>query len=182
MRFDYVPFFCEENIYRLAASRLALEPEVASAASRATVIFISNQARQVLVSRQKAGRGPLHVVIWDYHVVYEEAGMLFDLDSTLDCPIRCDQWIEATFPAAVLKAYPELAPRFVIVPAQDFVGSFTTDRRHMRRSDGSYRSPPPGWPAPTAAGSAHNLDSFIEGRHESVSRVTDLETMRAAWR
>jgi hypothetical protein len=177
MSFAYAPFYCEENIYRLASARL----ETIDDATDPSVVFISNASRQVLLLEQRAGQGALGVVAWDYHVVYEEEGRLFDLDTRLPCPADRRAWLEATFPSAILSKRPELAPRFAVVPAREFVRAFSSDRRHMRTSDGTFRKPPPEWPAPYSAARGHNLDEFIDGSHAAVARLLDLATMRAMW-
>ena len=197
MRFDYAPFYCEENILRLAAARAGrISREVratteatsgacisgsGASAPPASVIFISNEAQKVLLLHQKAGNGPLGMVVWDYHVVYEEEGRLFDLDTTLACPVDRQTWLEATFPASVLLSRSELAPRFAIVPAAEFVGVFSSDRRHMLTREGTFLQPPPEWPSPYVPERGHNLDAFVAAAHESIGRVVDLESMLQAW-
>ena len=42
-----------------------------------------------------------------------------------------------------------------------FLQKFASDRRHMKKSDGSWMKPPPDYPCISTAEATHNLDEFI---------------------
>jgi len=150
-------------------------------------VFISNKKRVVPLWKQKAGRDEEKLVIWDYHVIAlyrpEEARTLvYDLDSELPFPTYFHKYVTETFRTdAILN--PEYHRIFRVVPASTFLAHFSSDRRHMRKSDGSWLKPPP--PYPCIQGekdkeeSAHNLEDFIsmepgEGRFGEVLSLTDF--------
>lgn len=77
----YAPYFCEENVYRLA--ELLVEggagvlrsdaggPGIAgpvAGRNRAYVVFVTNRNRQVAMARQRSDSG--RIVLWDYHVFF----------------------------------------------------------------------------------------------------------------
>jgi len=147
----YWPFFCEENAWRLlATTELVTEP--------AEAMLIANRGGRVACWRQRAAgpcpdEGPGEPIAWDYHVVVAERGrgVVWDPESCLGPVVPMRAWLEATFldPAAVRARF---HPRFRPVPRATWVERFTTDRRHMRRADGSWLRPPPPWPAPHGVG------------------------------
>ena len=82
--------YCEENVYRYLESS-------ASTKQKAFAVFISNEAKTVLLRQQRAAEnhsvvsGDLHyTVIWDYHVVAIELSgkewVVVDRDSRLGTP------------------------------------------------------------------------------------------------
>jgi hypothetical protein len=122
----YTPYFCEENVYRLAewfdTQRWNLEDMYA--------IFISNNSKAVLLHHQKAGDD---YVVWDYHVILIVCRpgniQVFDQDSKLSFPTS---WTE--FKSKVLQKInaPSCYQRlFKLVPAQEFLLKFASDRSHM---------------------------------------------------
>ena len=42
-----------------------------------------------------------------------------------------------------------------------FLHKFASDRRHMKKSDGTWMKPPPDYPCISTAEATHNLDEFI---------------------
>ena len=82
--------YCEENVYRYLASS-------AHDRNRAFAVFISNEAKTVVLRQQRAAEkhavieGDTHyTVIWDYHVVAVEFSgeewVVVDRDSQLGTP------------------------------------------------------------------------------------------------
>lgn len=82
--------YCEENVYRYLASS-------ANDRNRAFAVFISNEAKTVVLRQQRAAEkhavidGDTHyTVIWDYHVVAVEFSgeewVVVDRDSRLETP------------------------------------------------------------------------------------------------
>ena len=99
--------------------------------------------------RQRAGRDEEKLVIWDYHVILiykpDERCLVFDLDSDLPFPTYFHKYVTETFRTdAILN--PEYHRFFRVVPAPLFLQNFASDRRHMKKPDGSWMKPPPPYP------------------------------------
>jgi hypothetical protein len=143
---DYQPFYCEENVWRLLGrAELAGYP--------AWAVIVSSRVGRLLALRQKAGRRWDGLVCWDYHVfaVVEEPGgarLALDLDTDLSVPYPLARYVEESFPPM---AESPAQPCFRVIAGTDYSTLLATDRSHMRKPDGSYRMPPPPWPAPGGA-------------------------------
>jgi hypothetical protein len=168
----YTAFYCEENVFHLAA-----RPELAELERWA--VFISNPAQACPLWQQRAapeGRW----VLWDYHVVLvvRDAGLqVYDLDTRLDFPTGLEAYLAATFPF-VARLPADLAPRFRVVTAPELAATFASDRSHMRDGRGRFRKPPPAWPAIRAPGQPPtNLMRFIQMEVPFVGEVRDLESL-----
>ena len=136
----YHPYFCEENIWHLCATR-----------SQGWAVFVSNPFRQVLMLGQRLEpRG----LVWDYHVVYlAPDGNVLDFDAVhFSRPL--DDWLTACFPDVPS----DFRPRFKAVSAAEMAATFSSDRRHMRQN-GRWLQPPPPWPC---IGAGHDLDVFVQ--------------------
>jgi hypothetical protein len=161
-RFAYQPFYCEENAFLLVE---ALD------VPKRYALFVTNAARTVAIWRQRLAvsrRGP---VVWDYHVVAVtlEPPLVWDLDTTLPVPCPLDEYVACSFRSDGL-ASPELAPRFRLVPEDELLLGFASDRRHMRDELDRYREPPPPWPL---IGSGHTLDQFLDLEDPVAGEVID---------
>ena len=165
----YTSCYCEENVYRLVA---ALPPphERLSCA-----VFISNTARSCALWQQRSTASWNSPVFWDYHVIgvsgSPPAALVWDLDSTLPWPCPLATYISATFGPGTIQArdtgpidlrLTSHYPRFRVVAAVDFVNRFSSDRRHMRDSNGRWLAPPPSSPAlrGSLAASDHELPRY----------------------
>ena len=169
---DYVPFYCEENVWRLLQ-----RPELEQ--TRAWALLVSNAERRVLFMRQRSGRPVDGLVQWDYHVVAlieggAEGYLLFDLDSDLPFPCPLGAYLEASFPSDVQSVR---SPRFRVLGARDYVANLISDRSHMRRPDGSYLAPPPGWAHPGAGRSAKN--NLMEWANMGIKKPGSLMSLEA---
>lgn len=181
---SYAACYCEENVWKICHH---LKQNSAQELDKVWAVFISNKKRVVPLWKQKAGRDEEKLVIWDYHVIAlyrpEEARTLvYDLDSELPFPTYFHKYVTETFRTdAILN--PEYHRIFRVVPASTFLTHFSSDRRHMRKSDGSWLKPPP--PYPCIQGekdkeeNEHNLEDFIsmepgEGRFGEVLSLTDF--------
>jgi hypothetical protein len=146
--FDYIPFYCEENIWRLLS-----RPEFAG--RRAWAVAVFGRGPPVVLARQRLGRGAGGLVAWDYHVVALNAGpaaagaTVLDFDTGLGFESPAAGYLDATFPALGRGAENVL---FRLMPAAEYVLRFLSDRSHMRRADGSWVAPPPPWPHPAGCG------------------------------
>ena len=128
---EHQPFYCEENIWKLAQARN--HPD-------AQVIIISNTRKRVLVAHQKAVPEN-ELVLWDYHVIYREAEACYDLDSRLPYPCKLKDYLEESF----VPDHSDFLPSFRTVDAADYCKDFYSDRMHMQ-CDGKWLKPPPPWP------------------------------------
>jgi hypothetical protein len=139
----YWAFYCEENIWHLCA-----DPRVEADERR--VLIICNRARKVAMWGQRIARQPAFPIAWDYHVVLfarrrGQAWQAWDLDARGSCPQIAIDWLEHSFQGTGLLP-PEFEPRFRLVTAEDYRRHLRSDRRHMRRPDGTAMQPPPTWP------------------------------------
>jgi protein N-terminal glutamine amidohydrolase len=153
----YTAFYCEENIWHLAKARM-----------NGSALFISNRERAVACFMQKRAGNAFVPMIWDYHVVWLEgtgtSATIWDFDSTLPLGTEARAYFEATF-RPVQSVH---APTFRRIPRDEFVATFRSDRRHMRRADGSLAAPEPPWPC---IGEGSNLDDFISMNGDGPGKV-----------
>jgi protein N-terminal glutamine amidohydrolase len=130
-------------------------------------VFISSRSRQVPIWNQKmsASDDADEPVIWDYHVIFvikttasstDEAtavdldsrsrqgqgrAYILDLDTRLDFPVDAVEYFEKSFrPQIPLRR--EYEQSFRVVPAEEYLSHFASDRSHMKDSG----MPPPSWP------------------------------------
>jgi protein N-terminal glutamine amidohydrolase len=158
-----MPFYCEENIWHLAHAR-----------THGSALFISNLQRTVACFAQKRAKSPASPMVWDYHVVWldgqGESVTVWDFDSTLPLGVSAPLYFNATL-RPVLPAY---APMFRRIPRGEFLSTFKSDRRHMRRADGSFLEPAPPWPC---MGEGSNLESFIRMNSDGPGKICELSEL-----
>jgi hypothetical protein len=65
--------------------------------SRSRVLVISSKARATPLWHQKSARSRNDSVLWDYHVVLEQHGLIYDYDTTLPFPCPLEHYVEQTF-------------------------------------------------------------------------------------
>lgn len=159
---SHVSCYCEENVWKLCQDVSLRVPEELD---RCYVVFISNPCRTVPLWKQRAGREEDRLVIWDYHVIFLysvdiKSCLVYDLDSELPFPTFFHKYVTETFRTdQVLKS--DFHRFFRVVTAKQFLQLFSSDRRHMKRPDGSWIKPPPPYPAISTSVSTHNLDEYI---------------------
>ncbi|MGO8693542.1 MAG: hypothetical protein ACLQMF_07685 [Rectinemataceae bacterium] len=172
---DYVPFYCEENVWRLLRRE-----ELAGA--KAWALLVSNAERRVVFMRQRSGRPVDGLVQWDYHVLAlversAEGYFALDLDSDTEFPCPLQAYLESTFPSDVS---PTLTPRFRTMRAADYVANLVSDRSHMRRPDGSYMAPPPPWEHPgTGKAAKSNLMEWADMGLGRPGRILGLDALHS---
>ncbi|KAK9752504.1 N-terminal glutamine amidase [Popillia japonica] len=160
---SYVSCYCEENVYKLCQEVMSKH---STEVSKCFVVFISNHSRTVPLWRQRAGRDEDRLVIWDYHVVFlyhpePDKCLVFDLDSELPFPTYVHKYITETFRTDhILK--PDYFRYFRVIPVAEFLKEFASDRRHMKRPDGSWIKPPPNYPPISTRNNTHNLEEYIQ--------------------
>lgn len=177
----YWPFYCEENVWHLCAAPRFAGRDV-------WVALISNPARRVAIWAQRSAekgetvplRGDLSVPVnWNYHVILIAAAQgggyeVWDLDTIQGAPVDAGRYLDVSF-AGTPWSPTEYAPRFRLLDAAEFRRTLATDRRHMRRPDGSWTEPPPPWPT---IGEGSNLERLIDMDDDFVGEVLDLEGLR----
>jgi len=177
----YQPFYCEENVWW----------QVHEAAGRRWALFVTNAQQRVLLWHQRLA-APEEPVLWDYHVVMVReahgARWIHDLDTRLPSVCPAEAYLEATFPydsATLPEALQPFVPCFRLVPAEDLVATFASDRSHMLTADGAYVHPPPPWPSIEAADgeSPTTLARYLDPQDDIAGEVMTLPQLRAwaAW-
>ncbi len=177
----FQPYYCEENTWH--AARLALE---AAETGPIEVVFVSNPGRSCALWTQRAAPKPDEPVVWDYHVVLRVGDEIRDPDCRAGGRLPASVWLDVSFPHG-WAIFSRFLPRFRCVPAALFLASFASDRRHMRRPDGSFLQPPPPWPSIVAPdGRTHTLPAFLEFESTGAGEWLDLrqfaESLRAGER
>lgn len=125
----------------------------------------------------------MHVILLqDYHVIFLHHGkagcLVYDLDTTLPFPCAFDEYQSQTFkkdeilnpkfrryilpPSYCWKIFINdiLYRYFRVVSAQEYLQTFASDRRHMKKL-GLWIKPPPSYDPIKTPESNHNLDKFI---------------------
>ncbi|CAJ0567869.1 unnamed protein product, partial [Mesorhabditis spiculigera] len=165
--------FIKEEIDPLVSKRQVLRRHDAF-----FVVFLSNEERAFPIFEQKACEEARDYVIWDYHVILVEkadgASKVYDLDTTLDFPCPFTEYCEESFPSE-WKSPPQGARKFRILPVAVYLEHFSSDRRHMRKADNTWNSPPPSWEPNFRVELGHNLDEFI--RMDADSAVSHVSTV-----
>lgn len=171
--FIYTSCYCEENVYMLC-KKLSEVGLAAPTASDLFVVFISNPNRQIPIWRQRSSKDVEGLCIWDYHVICiqrrENAVQVWDLDTTLPCPVALDEYVAGAFqPWVSLK--PDFSRLYRVISAPLYLRFFASDRRHMKNKDGSWMARPPVYDCFVAEdGAVHNLEEYITMTVERVTR------------
>ncbi|MEM1030564.1 MAG: hypothetical protein AAGN82_09450 [Myxococcota bacterium] len=170
----YQPFYCEENVWW----------RVRETEGRCWALFITNPQRRVLLWQQRLAP-PDAPIRWDYHVVMVGAAprglVVYDLDTRLPLGIAVDAYLDGTFPYGEESGLPgPYAPGFRLVSREAMLATFATDRRHMRRDDGSYLHPPPPWPPIIARDTEQRftLDRYLDLEDDIAGEVSTLSDLR----
>eukprot|EP01105_Mastigella_eilhardi_P010853 TRINITY_DN2513_c0_g2_i1.p1 TRINITY_DN2513_c0_g2~~TRINITY_DN2513_c0_g2_i1.p1 ORF type:complete len:207 (-),score=44.44 TRINITY_DN2513_c0_g2_i1:1561-2124(-) len=173
----YTFCYCEENVHQLCRALVA----GGSAEAECFAVWCSNAAQKVPFWNRRDGG----CVVWDYHVfcaVRRPAGqqgaastLVYDPDAPLlpfPCPFE-------RYCAEVLRPQQRVKPLyrklFRVVPAADFLKTFSSDRSHMLTPQGTYYAPPPTYPPIQAEGQPPtNLAKFKDMTdHGWVGSVAD---------
>ena len=148
--FQHTGCYCEENVFKLIETLL----EMGTAThAELFVCFISNTIKKVPIWMQKSSKRRDGSVLWDYHVIAlsqrtrDQTNLIWDLDTTLPFPCPLSEYIEKALPdiegGLGMGGYERL---YRVIPSEDYLGHFASDRSHMKRGDGSWLAPPPPWP------------------------------------
>ena len=176
--FDYAPFYCEENIYRLLP-----RPDFADLETWAVAVF--SPGTSVPVRRQRRGEGPEGLIHWDYHVFALAKGddgyRVLDFDTTLGFSTPAQDYLAAAFGGGHEGEGRHGSDRdgcavlFRVMDGREYRRRLESDRRHMRRPDGSWLAPPPAWQAPRGCGAeSWSLDAILSPSDAGPGRLMDL--------
>ncbi len=159
--YRYAPYYCEENVHLLARDRI-------TTGAAGAVVLVSNPTRRIALAAQRAG-GRSGLAVWDYHVIYLEDGLVFDLDTALTVPTPALAYVAATFPGPLRDPNSPYRPWFSLVHAPRYLDVFSSNRDHMRDDEGGYLQPPPPWPPIYRPDLGNTLFALVDGEHEAVT-------------
>lgn len=95
-----VPFYCEENVWRLAYRRRMQRLVPSSTDWNDYVVFVSNERQCVAMYHQRAIESSFGIV-WDYHVILisqeTTSPIVLDMDSRLPYPCALNDYLEHSF-------------------------------------------------------------------------------------
>ncbi len=184
----YTSCYCEENVYQLCDRFVNGAAE--ERPTECWAVWISNHTKSVAVWCQQ-GRGNGGFVVWDYHVIMlavfgsemSKQCLVYDLDTTLPFPCDMKDYLRQAFRPDELKN-PTLQASFRLVPASEFLASFSSDRSHMLKpgTSGVYSAKPPSYPCILKPEkSTNNVMNFAEMRDPSVPGkvLEDLEALES---
>lgn len=166
----YQPFYCEENVFHLCQHPVLGErPRYG--------VFVSGRLGGCVMWHQRAARRPPGPLFWDYHVIVlaEDPWEVWDLDSTLGCPVPAAEYLRQSFRDGLP---PDLAPIFRVVPAAELVATLASDRSHMRDEHGRFERPPPPWPPVSEPERGSNLMRFVDMSAAFAGEVLSLGELR----
>ncbi|MEM6292134.1 MAG: hypothetical protein AAGA54_12740 [Myxococcota bacterium] len=163
----YQAYYCEENLWHLAA-----DPRAGQGPRH--VALITNATKTVAVWGQRAGVQAGRedgLVVWDYHVVMfvgvGPEAVAWDLDAVAGAPMPALDYLRETFRGAS----GSYAPAFRWMTAATYRDALHSDRRHMRAEDGTWLHPPPPWPC---IGTGHELPALLDLSKKKPGEVLDL--------
>ena len=166
--FLYHPFYCEENIWHLCQNE---------ALKRSYVVYIISEGKSFPMINQRGAPDPEIPLFWDYHVILlvtNETNRIIDFDTQLpfvnDVAFYCEKsFIDDCFLDS------KNTPQFRLVPSDQYVSKFSSNRKHMRTELG-WSSPPPDWP--TIGGNlGDNLADFVDMANKAIGEILTREAL-----
>ena len=139
--YRYTPCYCEENIWHLAREDCFRGRETIAA-------IISGKGPYRKLWYQRNAENPESPVYWDYHVILlsnNNGWYVWDLDTTLGLKVPAETYFRKTFLQSSLDAE-QTDVILRLMPAEDYIQNFSSDRSHMRLPSGAWAAPPPKWP------------------------------------
>ncbi len=125
---------------------------------------------------QRVMSDPSIPILWDYHVILllrSETNQILDFDTILPFGVPVDTYFMHSFLDNRLLAAAE-TPLFRVIPASEFVVSFSSDRGHMKVGE-DWIAPPPDWPL--IGQSVSNLSSFIDMKNNDIGEVLGYDAL-----
>ena len=172
----YTSCYCEENIWHLCDK--IKKSNCLKENHKAYVIFISNENRAVPLWNQASSQSEEGLVIWDYHVILiiktNTASEVYDLDTSLPYPCDFQSYTKATFKSDenILEQFHR---KFRVIPFEDYLLNFASDRHHMKDDKGQWIKPPPEYPCIQTPNCRNNIDEFISMKlDKGVGKVVSL--------
>jgi len=165
--FPYQSAYCEENIWHLCQYAYF---------QHSYVVFIFSKGDSFPMMNQRAAQHSSFPVFWDYHVVLlvlTDKKQIFDFDTTLPFNTDIETYFSQSFIEERLLAEKEV-PLFRLVPSEEFVKLFSSDRRHMKTPSG-WLAPTPSWPTIGCLGT--NLVEFIEAKDNNFGELLTYDTV-----
>ncbi|KAH9503853.1 hypothetical protein Btru_063994 [Bulinus truncatus] len=158
----YTACYCEENVWKLCAH--VKENCNVSELLKCYSIFISNRAKKVPLWHQKASKNKERLVVWDYHVIFlyhdSSASLVYDLDTELGFPCTLKEYVTACIgDEYILKE--EFWRMFRVIPADEYLSTFASDRSHMLNKKNEWLAQPPPYPPIKCPGIDNNINEFI---------------------
>lgn len=145
----YQPFYCEENIWHLCQHPDYLNGHV---------VFIASYGDYLPMLCQQGCDNPGELIFWDYHVVLLNHGNIYDFNTTLPFASKAADYFSQSFIDENMMS-PLQVPMFRVIPTNEFVATFKSDRSHMKTTDG-WSAEPPDWPL--ICETTSNLDRFAD--------------------
>lgn len=187
-----VPYYCEENVWRLASRKIRKKPTALWFA-----VFISNRRKAVPMCQQLAQEDPSRPCFWDYHVILvgvtggessvHDVVRVYDIDS--QCAYGCliTEYLEESFPFELHDK--TLNPMFRVIPASVYLEHFSSNRSHMfDQKTQTWNATPPtytciGLDRPTNFDryidfSSKNEDTRVYGKVYDLQQFANLEFLR----
>ena len=173
----YQSCFCEENVY-LLCERIHSEQSSDTSHAHTFVIFISSLAKAFPIWYQKKSACVEEPVFWDYHVILVHNGFVYDHDSILPWGCTLEEYCRCAFPPIHLQVDHHLyEPIFRIIPINEYIMHFASDRTHMPSPTHEDGVPFPNWPLinGTSATSTMTLPMYwnMSGISEKESVTSD---------
>ena len=165
--FAYQSAYCEENIWNLCQQNNF---------QNSYVVFIFSKGEAFPMLNQRASEHTEFPIFWDYHVVLlvmNGNNQIFDFDTILPFKTDMGSYFRESFVDERLLSHKEI-PLFRVVPSNEFVTLFSSDRSHMKTSRG-WLSPPPSWPIIGNVGT--NLAGFIQAKANQFGKLLTYDAM-----
>jgi hypothetical protein len=174
-----VPYYCEENVWRLAYRVVVEHPE-----DHFFVVIISNSIKNVPMFQQRAISDPNTALCWDYHVILlcarasQRDVVVYDMDTILPYPSPLEEYLRLSFPYEWPYPY---APMFRLVPAKLYLCCFASDRMHMFNAETQeWNAPPPSYDCINIReGQKSNLKRYLDFTQRSLKERKSEETNEA---
>ena len=85
---------------------------------------------------------------------------MFDLDTNLPYPCDFKSYTHETFKSEdnILEQFHR---KFRVIPFDDYLLNFASDREHMKDDNGQWLKPPPDYPCIQTQNCTNNIDNFI---------------------
>jgi hypothetical protein len=170
VNFHYAPYYCEENVWFLCQ-----EPQFVDLPLK--VVIISNEFRTCPLWDQRAGETG-NPVLWDYHVILlcnSTNWQVWDLDTTLGMPVDLGYYMHRTFFRNKTLEM-QFALRVRVIPAEEYIARFSSDRSHMRDEEDRWLATPPLWPMILKEGGTA-LMNLIDMKTASLGVVMTLKDL-----